>query len=80
MVWSADRNTLTEDRQGRFENIVLVKTRKYCYAIILLILWMILLFSTIGHIVAGVTIFGSVALLFICGCLSLNRKSDKSGR
>jgi hypothetical protein len=56
---------------------VLAKTRKYCYAIILLILWMILLFSAIGHIVAGVTIFGAVTLLFICGCLSLNRKSDR---
>jgi hypothetical protein len=34
--------------------------------------------SAIGHIVAGVTLVLVVGMLFVCGCISVDRRPDKS--
>lgn len=50
--------------------------RKYCLSLGLLLLWLVLVFSSIGNIVAGVTILGSVIVLFVCGCISVHEPTQ----
>jgi hypothetical protein len=63
-------------RQAEKERAMKSANRKYCLALGLLLLWLVLVFSPIGNIVAGVTILGTVIVLFVCGCISVHEPSQ----
>jgi hypothetical protein len=62
-------------RQAEKESAMKSANRKYCLTLGLLLVWLVLVFSPIGTIVAGVTILGTVIVLFVCGCISVHEPS-----